>query len=85
MKLFINGHGGASIATLELSDAGPVPRVGEEISLPKYPDGNLNTYIVTEVVWVLAGKQLVANVSCVSGEPRNQRPVVLLDHGWLPG
>lgn len=85
MRLFILNKNRAQVADLNLPN-GPVPRAGEEIALPTYAadcDG-MSQFLVTEVVWVLQGGALVAEVECQAMDPAHWRLHTLRDHGWLP-
>lgn len=85
MRLIVLNKNRAQVADLTLAD-GLVPRAGEEIALPAYAaecDG-MSQFLVTEVVWVLQGGALVAEVECQAMDPAHWRLHTLRDHGWLP-
>lgn len=85
MRLFIFNKNHAQVAELTLAD-GPVPRAGEEIALPAYAEAcdGMSQFLVTEVVWVLEGKSLRAEVECQAMSPDHFRLLTLRDHGWVP-
>lgn len=71
-------------ATVELPD-GPVPRVGEAISVQQdvgYLQG-MTCLLVHEVEWVLRQDRLAPVVRAHAADPSAQRQLVLEEQGWL--